>query len=278
MGIHTSILTHGLDLTSNKVQEMMEAGISCVGVSLDGLEQNHDFIRKQKGAFSRVIHGIDLLNSLGLKSNIITTVSSLNVDDLPQLMRILQFHGVNFWRLQPLIPVGRAKKHVKLRKEQQSILKLGKFIQENKFEAQKNGMEIISADGLQYIFEEEKTKVSKPWRGCPAGWSTCGITSDGKVKGCLSMPDELIEGDLRENTLWDIWFNPDSFNYNRKFDPEKIGPNCSGCDMCEPCKGGCSVSSYTSTGIFQNDPYCFYMINKKSTLSTPSNNETDTIK
>ncbi|MFX0195890.1 MAG: radical SAM protein [Candidatus Hodarchaeota archaeon] len=263
LGINTNILTHGLDLTTDKVHEMIEVGISCVGISVDGLEKNHDFIRRWEGAFKRTLQGIDILNTIGLKLNIITTVSSLNVDDLPELMRLLQLHGVRFWRLQPLIPVGRAKNHKDLRVEKQSILKLGRFIQQCKSKALENGMEIISADGLQYIFEEEKTKTSKSWRGCPAGWSTCGITSNGKVKGCLAMPDELIEGDLREKDLWDIWFHPEAFDYNRKFNLHQIGPNCRDCDMCEPCKGGCSVNSYSSTGIFHNDPYCFYMVSKK---------------
>jgi radical SAM protein with 4Fe4S-binding SPASM domain len=264
MRISTGVLTHGLDLSADKVREMIDAGISCVGLSVDGLEKNHDFIRGRSGAFKRTLQSIDLLNSAGLKCNIITTVNSLNVGDLPELMRLLQAHKVKFWRLQPLIPVGRAKDSWELSIERQSILELGRFIRKTKSEAMEDGMELISADGLQYIFEEEKTRTSRAWIGCPAGWSTCGITSDGKVKGCLAMPDELVEGDVREKDLWNIWFSPEAFSYNRKFDLDQIGPNCRDCDMCEPCKGGCSVSSYSSTGVFHNDPYCFYMANKKT--------------
>lgn len=260
--IHTNILTHGLDLTVEKIKEISEAGITCVGLSIDGLQKNHDFIRGRPGGFQRTLQSIDLLNTLGMKSNIITTVSSLNVDDLPELMHTLQQHHVTFWRLQPLMPIGRVKTS-QLRVENESILKLGRFIQQHKSEAMEHGLEIIGADGLQYIFEEEKTQTSKPWRGCPAGWSTCSITSDGKVKGCLAMPDELIEGDLRNTELWDIWFSPNAFTYNRKFSPDQLGPNCRECDMCESCKGGCSTNSYSTTGIFHNDPYCFYMVNKK---------------
>jgi len=159
--------------------------------------------------------------------------------------------------------VGRVKDSEYLRIEKESLLKLGKFIQNNEAEALEDGLEIIHADGLQYVFEEEKTRERRAWLGCPAGWSTVGITSDGKVKGCLSMPDELVEGDLRKQTLWDIWFDENSFTYTRKFTMDEIGPNCEGCDMINKCKGGCSVSSYTATGMFHNDPYCFYIINKR---------------
>ena len=94
--------------------------------------------------------------------------------------------------------------------------------------------------------------------GCTAGLTTCGIMSDGKIKGCLSLPDNLVEGDLRTSDLWNIWFNPNAFAYTRKFAQTDMGPLCSRCLKWEQCRGGCSAMSYTSTGLFHNDPYCFY--------------------
>jgi radical SAM protein with 4Fe4S-binding SPASM domain len=262
-GINVSILTHGLDLNREKIQEMKKIDISCIGISIDGLEPNHDYIRGKIGAFKKSLQTINLLNQADLKCNVITTVSSQNVSDLSELLCTLLSNNVNFWRLQPLIPIGRAIDTKALYLESQAVIQLGEFIKENKEKAHRHGLEIINADGLQYIFEEEKHQTSKMWRGCPAGWSTCGITSDGKIKGCLSMPDELIEGDLRKNDLWDIWFDNDTFPYNRKYLTGQIGPNCIDCDMIELCKGGCSVNSYQATGKFHNDPYCFYILNKK---------------
>jgi radical SAM protein with 4Fe4S-binding SPASM domain len=259
--IRTNLLTHGVDLTPERISEMAEAGISCVGISIDGLEKNHDFMRRRPGAFNRTLHSLDLMNQAGMKFNVITTVTSQNVNEIPALMEILQQYGTKAWRLQPLIPLGRVKDSLELTIENETIFKIGQFIRENKKKAREKGLELKTADGLQYIFEEDKTATRKPWLGCPAGWCTCGITSDGKVKGCLSMPDELVEGDLRKNSLWDIWFNPDAFSYNRKFVQSQLGANCLDCDMKENCKGGCSVSSYAATGAFHNDPYCFYNIN-----------------
>ena len=264
LGINTNILTHRLNLTPKKVKEIINVGITCVGVSVDGLERNHDFIRGVQGAFDKTLQGIGVMNEVGLKSNVITTVSSKNVDDLPGLMEVLNSHDVKYWRLQPLIPIRRVKGSEDLRIEEKSLLKLGRFIQQNEAKALTNGLEIIHADGLQYLFEEEKSRERRPWLGCPAGWSSTAITSDGKVKGCLSMPDNLFEGDLRRMSLWDIWFDEQSFSYNRRFTLDEIGGNCEGCDMTEQCKGGCSVCSYVATGKFHNDPYCFYMIDKKN--------------
>jgi radical SAM protein with 4Fe4S-binding SPASM domain len=110
-----------------------------------------------------------------------------------------------------------------------------------------------------------------PWRGCPAGRLSCGITSDGKIKGCLSLPDNIVEGDLRQRDLWNIWFDSDSFVYSRQFSENKLGANCRSCDKAELCHGGCSAMSYGVTGDFHNDPYCFYRIRKHAHMEEEHN-------
>ena len=74
------------------------------------------------------------------------------------------------------------------------------------------------------------------------------------------MPDELVEGDIRQHDLWEIWFHEDSFAYNRKFSQDTLGPTCHSCEKAEECKGGCSSMSYGATGRLHNDPYCFFGI------------------
>jgi hypothetical protein len=70
---------------------------------------------------------------------------------------------------------------------------------------------------------EEDTRESR-WRGCFGGLTAGGITSDAKIKGWLSLPDELVEGDLRQNDLWEIWFDEDAFAYTRQFSIDELGP------------------------------------------------------
>ncbi len=102
------------------------------------------------------------------------------------------------------------------------------------------------------------------WRGCPAGQYSVAITSDGKAKGCLTLPDDAIEGDLRQDDLWSIWFRDDAFAYTRQYSPEQIGAICKGCALADQCRGGCSSMSCVCTGSFHNDPYCFYGIQKRN--------------
>lgn len=255
LDISTNMVTNGMALDQTTIGTMKDVGIANVGISLDGLEQTHDRIRGVNGAFQQVMKGMKMMKDANLPFVVLTTVNSLNIGELPAIMKMLQSLGVRRWRAQPLIPMGRVKSCQELEMNDGVILELGRFIRLYRARAEKEGLQITPADGLQYI--DETWMPELPWTGCSAGWITCGISSDGKVRGCLALPDELIEGDLRKEDLWDIWFRPGSFAYSRNFSQDQLGPNCRFCDKALECLGGCSSSSYAATGSFHNDPYCF---------------------
>ena len=261
LGISTKILTNGLTLGPDTVAQMKEVGIAAVGVSLDGLEATHDYIRGYNGLFHCVLTGIDRVLNAGLPLTVLTTVNALNLNELPSLFELLRSLGVSRWQIQPIFPLGRVSEAAELQLTEQAYMQLGNFVQHWGPEAEKTGLEILPSDSFGYFTERDTREP--PWRGCPAGLYACGITSDGKIKGCLSLPDEVIEGDLRQHDLWDIWFHPDSFAYTRQFSTEELGPACHSCDKAEQCHGGCSAMSYGSTESFHNDPYCFYGIRKR---------------
>jgi radical SAM protein with 4Fe4S-binding SPASM domain len=258
LGINTCILTHGYGYSEEDINRLQAAGISGAGISLDGLEETHDYIRRSRGSFASVMKTIRLMQDAKLAFNVITTVNAKNVSELPELFETLASEKVQNWRLQALIPMGRVKNAPELQMDEARFRELGLFIREHENKNDSDSLNIICSDGLQYI-----TPTLKPWLGCGAGIVTCGITADGKIKGCLSMPDELIEGDLRRKSLWEIWFNSDAFAYNRSFTTESLGSNCESCEKAMECKGGCSSSSYAMSGSFHNDPFCFHRINNQ---------------
>lgn len=262
LGIITKMLTNGATLEPDIVAQMKDAGIAGVGVSLDGLDATHDYIRGRAGLFRRILTGIDLVLNADLPITVITTVNALNLNELPSIFEILRSLGVDQWQIQPIFPLGRAHESPELRLQEEVYMNLGTFIEQWGPKAEDVGLEIRPGDSFGYFTEVDTREP--PWRGCPAGLLSCGITSDGKIKGCLSLPDEILEGDLRQRDLWDIWFDDDSFAYTRRFSVEELGPVCQSCDNAELCKGGCSAMSYGSTGRFHNDPYCFYAIRKKN--------------
>ncbi len=75
--------------------------------------------------------------------------------------------------------------------------------------------------------------------------------------------NQFIESNVRERSFIDIWDDPNSFKYNRKFTPEKIEENCQGCYYVERCKGGCNSVSLHMTGKLHNTSFCLRRIEEK---------------
>jgi radical SAM protein with 4Fe4S-binding SPASM domain len=255
LGIPTNVLTNGMAVDAGMVARMQDVGISGVGISLDGLEPTHDAVRCRNGSYAAVVDAIAAMQAAALPFNVITTVHALNVGELPEMLALMRSLGVRYWRLQPLIATGRVRSHAELHIGRSTLFRAGQFITEAKRSGACGDVQIICSDGLEYV---EGDDCERPWRGCSAGIVSCGITSDGKVKGCLSMPDDIIDGDLRQETLWNIWFDPNAFAYTRGFAASQLGDNCSACEMRMECKGGCSSSSYCETGQFHNEALCYY--------------------
>jgi radical SAM protein with 4Fe4S-binding SPASM domain len=259
--IKAKIITNGFLLGEDTVAKLSDTGVACVGISIDGLEDTHDYIRACPGLFRRALAGIERVRRAGIPVTVITTVNALNVDQLSSLHVLLQSLDVDNWQFQPIFPLGRAQHRSELMLSEKAYMQLGDFARDEVSLNRRERPVLLPGDSFGYYTDMDQRQPA--WGGCSAGLFLCGITSDGRVKGCLSMPDELSEGDLRQRDLWDIWFDPATFGYNRKFTLADLGSNCHSCDLAEKCQGGCSSMSYACTGKLHNDPYCFSSIRQK---------------
>ena len=259
--IQTRMITNGTNLSPETVARMKDAGLQTVAVSLDGLEATHDYVRGIDGMFRRVIEGLERLQAAGLTPAVITAINGLNVSELPRMIGLLRSLGVNVWQIQPHLPSGRGLDSAELHLSEDQYFEMGRFALATALETCGTEFDLRTADSCGYFLSDMKEESE--WCGCSAGISGVGIMSDGRVKGCLSMPDDLVEGDLRKHDLWDIWFRPGAFAYTREWDPSLLGENCAGCAHGEECRGGCTSMSYAITGVTRNDPYCFHGIRKR---------------
>lgn len=260
-GINVQVLTNGFSMTPSIAERIRGSGIISVGISLDGMEVTHDGLRECPGLFRRVLRAVENLLKAGLRLTAITTVHSGNIRELPSLFELLPKIGIRDWQIQPVFPLGRSKSGPELLLNNADYLDLGRFIADYQPLAKQDGWDLRPADSCGYFTELDLREVA--WRGCPAGLATVGIMSDGRIKGCLSMPDQYAEGDLRHSKLWDIWFDRAAFSYRRGFSLDQLGPSCESCEKAQDCQGGCSAMSIGSTALFHNDPYCFYGIHKR---------------
>lgn len=102
--------------------------------------------------------------------------------------------------------------------------------------------------------------------GCQAGLTNIGIDSVGNVRGCESLYDSIfVEGNLREQTLSEIWNNPNAFSYNRHFKTELLSGKCKECEEGARCAGGCRSYNYFTQGMLYESK-CFARKNREERL------------
>ncbi|MCL4809264.1 MAG: radical SAM protein [Thermoanaerobaculia bacterium] len=260
--ITTRMVTNGLLLTPGTVERMKAVGLATVAVSIDGVEEVHDRIRASPGLFRRVLAGMTRLADAGIRLSAITAVSAVNLPTLPALLSLLESVGVDTWQLQPILPQGRTLSSPELALSDEEYVRIARFVRDARHETRHGRMKVVPADSLGYFTELDFGEP--PWRGCAAGLASVGIRSDGRVTGCLSMADELVEGNLRERDLWDIWFDEGAFPYSRHFTTANLGPECARCAVAEQCRGGCTSMSHGCTGRLHNDPFCLTAIRHRS--------------
>lgn len=258
-GVIVNIVINGYLLGDIEIEKIKEAGLFNVGISLDGMEANHNHIRGRVDAFHRLQNSLELLRKNEIAIGVITTLMCLNYNDLEAMHNFLIDNGVQVWQLQLASPMGNlaGKDDVTLNPLQ--VKRVIEFIREKSFDRR---MITLAADSIGY-FDDNETYIrgySSPicyWGGCSAGTSNVFIDSVGNVKGCGALYDDcFIEGNLRERSLIEIWNDPDAFAYNRKFSPDQLTGRCKGCSASDLCRGGCRSSNYFSTGSLFSNAYC----------------------
>ena len=255
-GVYVNIITNGNGLGKEQYDQIKNSGITQVAVSLDGLKNTHNTIRGNKNAFQEATKTLKNLYDMGYKTEAITTISSLNIDDLEGMYDLLNDLNVEIWQLQLCSPMGNAKENENFLLDPKYVPYIIDFIvKKNK----NKKLYVVAADNLGYFGENERRDPTSRFEGCVAGLYAVGIDSVGNVKGCLSLyDDKFIEGNLQKESLKQIWTKDGAFSYNRNFKMDDLKGKCRGCDKGAICRGGCKQLAYFVTGNMCESVYCNY--------------------
>jgi radical SAM protein with 4Fe4S-binding SPASM domain len=256
-----SIVSNGLLIDEKLAGKISELAPESVGISIDGSNADtHDYIRRVKGSFARAVNSLKLLRDRDVPVSVITTVHRLNFKELPEIKNLI-FKRRIAWQIQMATPFGRfERKHALTPRQFYSV---GLFIASLKSKYSVKDLPVAGAHDAGYYSGIMPNAQLDSWRGCQAGITNIGIQSNGNIKGCLSLPDEFIEGNTRERSILDIWKDPRSFGYNRAFDESSLSGFCRRCPHASTCRGGCMSVSYNFTRKRDN-PYCYYRIERNT--------------
>lgn len=262
-GMNVIFMSNGYNINDEIVSKIRKIDPYTVAISMDGATaQTHDSIRGVKGSFEKCKDVLNSLRDADVPTTVVTTVHKGNFKELPQMREFLLNRNIA-WQIQMADPLGRFPKKMHLSLKEFYSVSL--FIASTRQKYSLKEMPITGAHCIGYNSQVlPNITLSPKWNGCQAGISALGIQSNGSVKGCLSLPNSFVEGNIRERSIIDIWNDPSFCSYNRKFTKDDLQDDCKNCKYGKSCKGGCGAVSASLTSKLHSDPFCLYLIEKQT--------------
>lgn len=208
LGFPWGITTNGSLITANVVEKLIDAGMSSVSVSIDGLEKTHESFRKLPGAYKKIMNGIKMMiDSKKIQIVQVTTVANKkNLAELEPLYKELCDIGLEYWRVVNCDPIGRAQDNDGILLDKEDFKYLFNFIQEK----QKDGkMKEVSYGCSHFVGPDLEMKVRSNYFFCMTGLYVGSVLSNGDIFVCPNVPrrPELIQGNIKKDSFVDVWEN-----------------------------------------------------------------------
>jgi radical SAM protein with 4Fe4S-binding SPASM domain len=267
-GVLVSIFSNGLAISKGVIanlqllREKYPNRPLAVHLSIDGVGAPHDFLRGIDGVYGKLLAKMRELKANEIPFSVVTTIHRGNVKQLPKILQVIRDEGAYAWQMQAINVYGRARENDQLTISEDQYFDVVHEIA--KLKKGNPDYRIEPADCIGYFGPTEKALRPSPWSGCQAGLACYGIQSNGNVKGCLSLIDDrFVEGNIRKESLRQIWTKPGNFAFNREFTPDNLTGHCRECEYGPLCRGGCTGMAHSYTGSCFENKYCVTAIAAK---------------
>ncbi len=228
-GFPWGMVTNGLFLTQEKLDLLLRSGLRSVTVSLDGFEEEHNWLRGHSKSFEKASNAIKMIADANVVWDVATCVNSKNINYLDEFSEYLYSLGVRRWRAFSIDPMGRAKDQPDLLLSDSQLKQLLNFIERKRQEGKMNVS--YSCEGFLGDYEG---KVRNHLYRCVAGISVASVLIDGSISACTSIRGKYYQGNIYKDNFWDVWEN--GFQQYRNRDWMKKGI-CKDCKMFRYCEG-----------------------------------------
>ncbi len=256
----------GTLLSKENARRLKESGIDRISLSVDGSTAGtHDDFRRVPGAFEEVMTGIECAREAGLEFQINTTVTKVNLAELPDILRLAIDLGAVAFHPFLLVPTGRARDEL-----------AGQALSPQEYEETLNWVydqrdsvplnfkptcaphyyrilrQRAHAEGKKVTVETHGMDAMS--KGCLGGQGFCFISYKGEVQICGFL--DVKCGDLTEQSFGEVWNESHVFKQMRDLDG--YHGRCGYCEYRRFC-GGCRARAYEVTGDYLGEePYCVY--------------------
>ncbi len=273
VGIKAVISTNGTLIDKTQAAKLAGAGISYVGISIDGPEPFHDKFRASKGSFQATMQGFANCRKAGIRMGLRFTITKHNAGQIEAVFDIAETAAIRRICFYHLIRMGRAKDmEDAVLSQQQTRLVVNTIIDKtDQFVNDDLVDEVLTvgnhADG-PYLVTRMKRENSPlaPQAvnlllangGNRIGQNISSINWDGEVYADQFWRNYPL-GNVTEKTFADIWDNSsDPVLHKLRNKSEYRDRRCAKCKWFDLCKGNFRfLGSDSSIESWQNEPACY---------------------
>jgi radical SAM enzyme (rSAM/lipoprotein system) len=229
-GFPWSVVTNGMLLTKERLQSLLDSGLGALTISLDGLEDSHNWLRGNKNSFRNAFAAIRLLPATeDLNYDVVTCINRRNFKELAQIRDLLIETGIKNWRVFTIFPIGRAKLNSQLLLEPQEFQSLFDFISQTRKERK-----IRINYGCEGFLGNYEGEVRDNFFFCRAGINIASILADGSISACPNLRDNFIQGNIYKDNFAETWQKKYEIFRDKRWTKTGI---CSACEYYKYCEG-----------------------------------------
>ena len=273
-GLRVTFSTNGTLIDDSAADWLRDLGVSYVGVSIDGTEEEHDDFRRSAGAYRKSIDAIRRLRARGVKVGLRVTLTRANAASVPALFALMRSEDIPRICLYHLVYTGRGRDIAAddlTRAEARNVFRTIVSETRNAF-ADGFCPEVLTvdnhADGAALVMQlrdEGDPAAEKVYERLARN----GGNSSGLGIGCISwdgtvFPDQFWRnhplGNVRERPFSEIWSNPppgsllDQLRNRRGL----LRGRCRSCRWLDICGGNFRARGEAVTGDpWGEDPACY---------------------
>ena len=225
------VVTNGFLLDERRLDSLLASGMHSITVSLDGPEEQHNWIRRHPQSFARATQAIRLL--AGCKDILWDVVTCVNPRSYPHLHEFKEYlvsHGVPAWRLFSIFPMGRAAGDPELQLTDEQYRGILDFIKEERVREDRIRVS-YSCEGFLGDYERQ---VRDHFFYCRSGVEVASIRCDGAISGCTSVRSHMDQGNIYRDDFWEVWQNRFQVMRDRRW--ARKG-QCAQCKVWRYCEG-----------------------------------------
>lgn len=246
------ILGNPFHVGGKEASMLVDAGCWCYQVSIDGLKETHDAMRKP-GSFDATVNWLKMAQKWDLRTSVMTTVSRLNYEQIPAIAELAVNLGVNVYAFARYCPTHGDTDSNLSPTEYRAFLERMWCFYENNVD---KGTTFAFKDHLwKALMLEKGILVTEDddivYDGCHCGFTHITFLENGDAYACRRMNSKV--GHFPEDDIEKIFFGKKMQEYRNI---EQI-EGCGNCQLLRYCRG-CRAVAYGTTGDFlSKDPQCW---------------------